>query len=140
MEHAEEWRAIPSLPEYEASSLGRIRRVPWVGFMPSGAARKYGGKAWFGSWDPKSKRFVFMYRRKTYRVAPKVCEAFNGLAPDGHVCMHLDEDSRNNKPTNLAWGTQQENLRAPGFVAHCRARAKAYNRSAAMNAARWRSQ
>jgi hypothetical protein len=36
--------------------------------------------------------------------------------------MHLDEDSRNNKPENLAWGTQKENLNAPGFVDYCRSR------------------
>jgi hypothetical protein len=29
--------------------------------------------------------------------------------------MHVDEDSRNNKPTNLKWGTQKQNLNFPGF-------------------------
>ena len=52
-----------------------------------------------------------------------VCEAFNGPPPfEGAVCMHLDENSTNNRSDNLAWGTQKENLNAPGFIAHCRGR------------------
>jgi hypothetical protein len=39
----EVWRIIPSLPEYLASSEGRIMRVPFVGEMPQGAPRQYGG-------------------------------------------------------------------------------------------------
>jgi hypothetical protein len=40
------------------------------------------------------------------------------------VCMHLDENSRNNKPENLAWGTQKENLNAPGFIDYCKSKQK----------------
>ena len=36
--------------------------------------------------------------------------------------MHLDENARNNKPENLRWGTQKENLNAPGFIAYCKSR------------------
>lgn len=36
--------------------------------------------------------------------------------------MHIDENSRNNKPANLAWGTQKENLNAPGFIEYCKGR------------------
>lgn len=36
--------------------------------------------------------------------------------------MHLDEDNGNNRPGNLAWGTQQQNLNAPGFKQYCRER------------------
>lgn len=40
-----------------------------------------------------------------------VCEAFNGLRPDGmpHT-RHLDGDKTNNRPSNLAWGTAKENM------------------------------
>lgn len=90
--------------------------------MPHGGVRTYGGKPWFGAWDKERERFVFMFRRKTHRVAPMVCEAFNGPAGDGEVCMHSNENSRDNQPTNLVWGTQKENLNAPGFLAYCRSR------------------
>jgi hypothetical protein len=36
--------------------------------------------------------------------------------------MHLDENSRNNRPENLAWGTQKENLNAPQFLEYCKNR------------------
>lgn len=57
------------------------------------------------------------------KVSRLVCEAFNGPAPEGkNVCMHIDENSRNNQPANLAWGTQKENLNAPKFIAYCKGR------------------
>lgn len=123
--HGEEWRTIPSLPEYEASTLGRVRRKPWIAPMPRGGFRAYGGKPWFGAWDEEHRRFVFMFRRKTYRVAPVVCEAFNGPAPAGQICLHGDEDSRNNRPDNLSWGTHKENSNAPKFLDYCRSRRRA---------------
>jgi hypothetical protein len=34
----------------------------------------------------------------------------------------MDEDALNNRPSNLRWGTQKENLNMPGFIEYCRAR------------------
>ena len=36
--------------------------------------------------------------------------------------MHMDENSANNQYENLQWGTQKENLNAPGFIAYCHGR------------------
>jgi len=87
-----------------------------------GGSVQYGGTPTPGQWD--GARFIYSRRgHRTYKVARLVCEAFHGPAPiDRAVCMHLDEDARNNRPENLAWGTQKENLNAPGFIAYCRAR------------------
>lgn len=104
--------------------------------MRNGGVRQYGGHAWVGTWDKSRRRFIFVFRGKTHRVAPLVCEAFHGPSPAGHVCMHLDENSRNNRPENLAWGTQKQNLNAPGFLAYCRARSLA-GHSLHMNTGRW---
>jgi hypothetical protein len=84
--------------------------------------RQYGGEPTFGQWD--GSRFIYPRRGyKTLKVARLVCEAFHGPSPaDKPVCMHLDENARNNRPENLAWGTQKENLNAPGFLAYCRGR------------------
>ena len=123
---SEVWRVIPSLPEYIACSDGRVMRLPWGGRMPYGGNKAYGGTPTFGAWSETDKRFVLQYQGKTHKVARLICEAFHGPAPDDKpVCMHLDENSRNNQPSNLAWGTQKENLNAPGFLAYCRGRGKA---------------
>lgn len=117
------WKPVPSLPEYMASSMGRIMRIPFEGQMPYGGWRLYGGKPSIGTWIEEGKRFCTNYRGRNYKIARLVCEAFHGCAPEGMpVCMHLDENSRNNRPENLAWGTQKENLNAPGFLEYCRSR------------------
>ena len=120
---AETWKTVPSVPVLEVSSFGRIRLVPYTGRMPYGGTRLYGGNPTFGYGKD---RFTFRFPQvggKTYRVARLVCETFNGPAPkDKPYCLHKDENARNNKPDNLVWGTQKENLNYPGFLAYCRSR------------------
>lgn len=121
MASPELWRLIPTVPGLLASSRGRLMVVPFLGEMPYGGSRQYGGYARKGSWD--GARYIFRWNDKTHRVARLVCEAFNGPSPfEDAVCMHLDENSRNNVPGNLKWGTQKENLNAPGFLAYCKGR------------------
>jgi hypothetical protein len=36
--------------------------------------------------------------------------------------MHIDDDEKNNRPENLRWGTQKENLNTPRFIAYCHSR------------------
>lgn len=116
----EEWRIVPSDVSLLASSAGRIMVAPYS--ILTGSRRSYGGTPTQGQWD--GDRFV--YARKGYRtvkVARLVCEAFHGSPPhEDAVCMHGDENSRNNTPENLAWGTQKQNLNAPGFLQYCRGR------------------
>ena len=120
MAKPEIWRLVPSVPGLLASSRGRIMVAPKMG-TGQNATKQYGGFARTGSWD--GARFIFQWEGKTYKVARLVCEAFKGPAPEGkNICMHLDENSRNNVPTNLKWGTQKENLNAPGFLEYCRSR------------------
>lgn len=94
--------------------------IPYLGKMPHGGARHYGGTPHFGVWNKKEGRFIVIYKGKTYKVHRLVCEAFHGPAPDGErwpVVMHVDENAVNNRASNLAWGTQSENLSAPAFKA-----------------------
>ena len=121
MAKPEIWRLVPSVPGLLASSRGRVMVTPRLGELPNGGQRQYGGYARKGCWD--GCRYIFAWQGKTYKIARLVCEAFNGAPPfEGAVCMHVDENSRNNWPTNLQWGTQKENLNAPGFIEYCKGR------------------
>lgn len=109
--------------------------APYVNDKGRGS-RQYGGEPTHGQWD--GARFLYARRgHKTLKVARLVCEAFHGTAPETKpVCMHLDENARNNVPGNLAWGTQKENLNAPGFIAHCHGRTGANSPTFKARAAR----
>ena len=112
------WKPSSTYPTHEASNLGRIRRIPFEGVMPHGGKRMYGGKPTYGAWSKEDNRYVILVGPspvRTLRVARIVCDAFHGPPPPEAVCMHLDENSRNNRPENLAWGSQRENLNADGF-------------------------
>lgn len=92
----EEWRPALSLIDVYVSSRGRV-------YIDSKR-----GKPTYGIWRGW---YQITIRGSCYIVARLVCSAFNGQAPDGYaVCMHLDDDPRNNKPTNLKWGTVRDNV------------------------------
>lgn len=113
----EVWRIVPSLPAIMASSEGRIMVLPYEEAMPYGGTRQYGGQPHFGVWNKTDCRFITTYKGKTYKIAQLVCEAFNGPKPFATaVCMHMDENAANNRPDNLKWGTQKQNLNAPGYI------------------------
>ncbi|WP_300573472.1 HNH endonuclease signature motif containing protein [Phenylobacterium sp.] len=112
------WRVVPSVPGYLASTHGRLMKAPYLAPLPNGGVRNYGGEPTYGVWVDSERRYITNIDGHSRKVARLVCEAFHGPAPDGFpVCMHLDEDSRNNRPENLQWGTQKENLAAPGYRA-----------------------
>jgi len=121
MTDPEIWRRSPSNPDLMVSSHGRVMVIPYSKPMPYGGERSYGGVPTYGQWD--GERYVYTRRgKKTLKVARLVCEAFNGPPDDGQMCLHEDEDSRNNRPDNLRWGTNKENLNYPGYLEYCRSR------------------
>ena len=116
----EVWKVVPSVPRLLASSMGRLMVSLCFTNASLGGFRQYGGVPTKGQWD--GARYIYVLKGKTYRAARLVCEAFHGEPFDRAVCMHLNEDSRDNRPENLAWGTQKQNLNAPGFIAYCKSR------------------
>ena len=123
MQPAEQWRGVPSMPFLEASSLGRVRIKPYTAPLPNGGTRTYVGKPTYGCWAPKERRFIYLYKRHTFKVHVAVCEAFHGPRPFPEaVVMHDDESGANNREENLKWGTQKQNLNYPGFLQHCKTR------------------
>lgn len=121
------WKPVPSMPGLLASSEGRILLPPRFTPLPNGGYRLYQPEPSDGFDRRASKDASHVYRGSfnkfygNFKVHRCVCEAFHGPAPfEGAVVIHRDEDARNNRPDNLKWGTQKENLNAPGFLAYCR--------------------
>lgn len=125
MKMDEIWKIVPSTPRISASSLGRVRLEPHKIEMPHGGIRWYNPKPTYGYEEKNStgrpnigKRRIIRIStlKKTFKIAQLVCEAFHGEKPfQKAVTIHIDEDPSNNRPENLRWGTQKENLNMPKF-------------------------
>ena len=111
-----------------ARSDGKIKWADCVGVMPHGGLRQYKNKWIAGVVSKASKTarheyYKVVHKGKNYKVHRLVCRAFHGDPPEGkNVVLHLDENALNNKPENLRWGTQKENLNMPKFIAYCKSR------------------
>lgn len=122
------WKDVPEVDGFKASSLGRTWAPSTTAEMPNGGFRSYVTKPTFGTKGKSFKNarhiyFMTSYRGKNFKVHRLVCSAFHGPAPFPRaVVIHIDEDATNNRPENLRWGTQKENLNSPGFIAYCKAR------------------
>jgi hypothetical protein len=102
---AEVWRDIPRFPQYQASSLGRIRR--------NGATVRVTREALTPSLTPLGYHIVRPMRDghpRSQFVHRLVCEAFHGPAPtDEHEVAHDNGIRIDNRPANLRWATALEN-------------------------------
>jgi hypothetical protein len=105
---------IPSAPndDYCAGSDGRVySRTRYAGF---GRKERVD---WYPFVGARGKRNGYMRvslchenRKVTRSVHSLVCEGFYGPAPfRAAQVRHLDGNPENNEPSNLAWGTQEEN-------------------------------
>lgn len=101
-EEPEVWCAIPGVPEYEASTLGRVMR------RDSRSRRAL--KPAFNTKGYPSVTICTGGRRVTSTVHRLVCAAFHGPRPDGMDCAHWDNDKTNSRPENLRWATRSENI------------------------------
>lgn len=131
MEHdlTEDWKPVPSKPGIMASSFGRIKLPDRVIKMPNGGVKHTNPAPTYGSVTKASKtarhEYYGLFNRKfgNLKVHRLVCEAFHGVPPfDKAVVIHLNENALDNRPENLRWGTQKENLNMPGFIAYCKSR------------------
>jgi hypothetical protein len=110
----ERWLPIPGFPMYEASSLGRVRtHRPFGG--PPGRPRKE-PLILRASLDHYGYPRIGLRRdgdavSRTHPVHVVVLMAFVGPRPKGCECRHLNGNKRDNRVSNLAWGTPAENGR-----------------------------
>ena len=123
------WKPIASQPGMMASSWGRVLLPERIAQMPYGGWRTYTPTPTYGSKRRATKTarheyYGFFQRdRGSLKIHRLICEAFHGPSPfPKAVVIHLDEDALNNKPENLKWGTQKDNLNMPKFIAYCKGR------------------
>lgn len=95
------WRPIPDYPNYEASTLGRIRNAH-LGHLLAGTVTKDG-------YRQVSVRGGG--RRRVAYVHRLVAFAFHGMPPAGHVCNHISGNKLDCRPLNLEWVTPAANSR-----------------------------
>lgn len=124
---AERWKPVPSFPGLLASDQGRLLLPPRYAPLPHGGYRLYTPEPVRGSKTRARKDAAHSYRgiyAKAFgniKVHRAVCEAFHGPPPfERAVVIHLDENAHNNRPENLKWGTQKENLNMPKFREYLR--------------------
>jgi len=114
-----EIRPVPSLPGVFARSDGLVKMPddlrPTM-FRP--------GSVTSSSKGAKHKYFSIRHRRLgQLKVHQLVCEAFHGPRPSKeHGVSHKNENALDNRPENLEWSTQKENLNMPNFINYCKSR------------------
>lgn len=103
---AEEWRPVPSHPDYDASDLGRIRsrRRRNVRILKPSPCGGYGYLAVCVRTDRGR-------GKRTATVHSLVAEAFYGTRPEGLEVRHLNGVATDNRAANLQYDTHSENLR-----------------------------
>lgn len=71
---------------------------------------KSGMKRRYGRLCRKHIMVGFGRNTKNYYLHHLILMAFVGPRPKGMECRHLDDNPRNNKLTNLKWGTREDNM------------------------------
>lgn len=95
-EPGEEWRACQTWPGMQASTHGRIARA---GGVLKTHRNKRTGYHQAGSAYPMNGRRAVL-----------VADAFHGPRPKGALVRHLDGTRDNDRPANLAYGSQRDNF------------------------------
>ena len=95
----ENWRAVAGFANYEVSDLGRVRKIRKTGELILHQGGKIGA----------TRIILCVGGRKIMRQTHcLVLEAFVGPRPPGMLCRHLDANLKNNRLSNLAWGSRAE--------------------------------
>lgn len=141
----EKWLPIPGFPGYEASDQGNIRSVDRLIIRPGpkGNQRRKGvvlkvsiRRARSGTGTPY--RTVTLYgpggqKKPSQSVGVLVLTAHVGPRPPGMLMRHLDDNSLDDRLSNLAWGTYPENGRDAFINGHLRDRKGERHHKAKLN-------
>jgi len=101
---------VPGHPNYEASSLGRVRSVDRTFIDSIGRQYSLPGVVLRPTRQGRYLK-VALGADNTIAVHIVVCSAFHGLRPAGkHGVAHGNGDCHDNRAANLRWATVSENL------------------------------
>lgn len=107
----EEWRQVPGFPDYEISSLGRLKSYkPYRRGAPVPAGGNILKPALRADGYLRTILTAPSGRQVQICIHTLVLLAWHGPRPPGNVGRHLDGVRTNNTPGNLAWGTHRENV------------------------------
>lgn len=98
MDEIEEWRSVEDYPNYEVSSLGRVRNVRTGRVLKNGYFKNGYVKITLTNGKPR-----------TFTMHSLVAHAFIGPRPEGLVVAHWDGTRDNNVPSNLRYTTNAAN-------------------------------
>lgn len=111
------WKPVPGWEGlYEASSFGRVRSLDRLITRMNGIPMQMRGKVLKPTMNEGRGRHLSVQFRCHHRVERKevqvvVCGAFHGPKPALKlVAAHWDGNPANNRPSNLRWATQKENM------------------------------
>jgi len=101
------WKGIPGWDQYEASTLGRIKRIE--GRTSNGRSRVRERILKPAAPQGYAKVVLNQGRAVTFKVDVLVLMTFVGPRPPGMESCHEDDDKLNNKLSNLRWDTHYAN-------------------------------
>lgn len=112
----EVWRCVPDRNGYEVSDLGNVRSIDRIKtVMVNGKVqrRKYKGKVLKPAVYAKSGHLSLPLGKYTngIPVHQLVLLAFVGPCPKGQEVLHINGDPKDNRLSNLRYGTRSQNIK-----------------------------
>lgn len=108
---AEEWRKCTFCPDYEVSSLGRVRSLDRMIKKKNGWTQKRVGQMLIpGTCNRKDKQYHFVVINGVARLLHRVVAlAFLPNPANLRTVDHIDRNRLNNAVSNLKWASHSEN-------------------------------
>lgn len=119
-----EWRPVPGFPGYLVSNYGQVKSVERMVERAGQGPRRVPSCILRPGPARSGHLTVVLGRGNTRQVHALVLLAFVGPPPPGREVLHLDHNPRNNRLSNLRYGTRAENVQMD-YDAERRKQAKA---------------
>jgi hypothetical protein len=108
----EEWKDIPGYEGYyKASSLGRIRAVYRLVYKLNASGYYYHPyrSRILNPFPNRDGYLLVDLCNKTFSAHNVIAKTFLGPKPNGQIVMHINNNKKDNRVTNLKYGTYSEN-------------------------------